>query len=256
MRAAGIIVAIAIFGLAVSGAPARNDPPSITRGDGLVFRYYTGAGYRFQPLLSFGNLNAVVSTGDVVGTRRLARAVLARATRSGDALYWSYDFAFGGGAPGWTSGFTQAVAAQALARTAVLLRDPSYAKAAAAAFRGLRRDLLMPLGGGLWIREYSFTHQAILNAQLESVLAVESYARIAKTAAASHVASQLELAARTLLPQFDVGCWGRYELGGAAADLHYETYHVDLLRRLALRHREPVWRATYLRWLACLPKET
>jgi hypothetical protein len=256
MRTAGIIVALALSGLAVSGAQARNDTPNLTRGNGLVYRYYAGAGYRLQPLLSFGNLNAVVSARDVVATRRLAGALLARATREGNALYWSYDFAFGGSGPGWRSGFTQAVAAQALARTAVLLRDPSWSRAAAAAFRGLQRDLLMPLGGGLWIREYSFTHQAILNAQLESVLAVESYARIAKTAATSRVASQLELAARTLLPQFDVGCWGRYELGGAAADLHYETYHVDLLRRLALQHREPIWRATYLRWLACLPKES
>jgi hypothetical protein len=253
MRKAGIIVALALSGLAVSGAQARNDAPNITRGNGLVFRYYAGAGYRLQPLLSFGNLNTAVSTGDVIRTRRLARALLARATRTGDALYWPYDFAFGGGAPGWRSGFTQAVAAQALARTALLLRDPSYASDAAAAFRGLRRDLLMPLGGGLWIREYSFTDQAILNAQLESVLALESYARIAKTVAAKRVASQLELAARTLLPQFNVGCWGRYELGGAAADAHYETYHVDLLRRMALRHRsEPIWRTTYLRWRACL----
>src|SRR5581483_5747563 len=202
MRTAGIIVALALSGLAVSGAQARNDAPTITQGNGLVFRYYAGAGYRFQPLLSFGNLNAVVSTRDVVATRRLATALLARSTRVGDALYWRYDFSFGGSAPGWTSGFTQAVAAQALARTAVLLRDPSYARAAAAAFRALRRDLVMPLGGGLWIREYSFTHQAILNAQLESVLAVESYARIAKTRVALRVANELEHAARTLLPQF------------------------------------------------------
>ena len=257
MRTAGIIVALALSGLAVSGAQARNDTPNITRGNGLVFRYYAGAGYRFQPLLSFGNLNAAVSTGDVVATRRLAGALLSRATRSGDALYWPYDFAFGGGAPGWTSGFTQAIAAQALARTALLLRDPAYAKDAAAAFRGLRRALLMPIDGGLWIREYSFTHQVILNSQLESVHALESYARIAKTAEATRVASQLERAARTLLPQFDVGCWGRYELGGPAADTHYETYHVDLLRRMALRHRsEPIWHATYLRWRACLPKES
>jgi hypothetical protein len=111
----------------------------------------------------------------------------------------------------------------------------------------------MPLGGGSWIREYSFTQQAILNAQLESILAIDSYAGIAKTAAARRVAADLEAAARTLLPRFDMGCWGRYQLGGAAADLHYQTYHVDLLRRLAARCTEPIWRETYLRWSRCLP---
>ena len=173
--------------------------------------------------------------------------------RRGDALYWEYDFPFGGGAPGWTSGFTQAVAAQALMRTAVLVGDISDAAAADAAFRGLRRTLLMPMAGGAWIREYSFTGQVILNAQLESILAVESYARITRSAVAAQVAADLERAARRLLPRFDIGCWGRYELGGGAADLHYQTYHVDLLRRLAVRHAEPIWRATYLRWSRCLP---
>jgi D-glucuronyl C5-epimerase-like protein len=254
MRTPATLIAIAVFTLAPASAQAR-DVPASARGTGIVYRYYAGAGYRFQPLLSFGNLNAAVSAHDVSATRRLARALLARAVHRGDALYWPYDFAFGGGSPGWTSGFTQAVAAQALARTAVLLREPSYRRAAAAAYRALGGGLLMPLGGGLWIREYSFTHEAILNAQLESLLALESYARAAGSAPAAKLALRLEQATRTLLPQFDVGCWGRYELGGAAADLHYQTYHVDLLRRMALRHPEPIWRTTYLRWRACLPKE-
>lgn len=248
-----ILIAVAVFVLAAAAAQAR-DVPASTHGTGVVYRYYAGAGYRFQPLLSFGNLNAAVSARDIPATRRLAQALLGHAVRRGNALYWPYDFAFGGGAPGWTSGFTQAVAAQALARTAVLLRDPSYTRAAAAAYRALQGGLLMPLGGGTWIREYSFTHEAILNAQLESLLALESYARVAKSAPAAALAARLERATRTLLPQFDVGCWGRYELGGGAADLHYETYHVDLLRRMAVRHPEPIWRTTYLRWQSCLPK--
>ena len=36
----------------------------------------------------------------------------------------------------------------------------------------------------------------------------------------------LEVAVKALLPRFDLGCWSRYELGGAAADLHYHTYHL------------------------------
>jgi hypothetical protein len=251
MRTGAIIFVIALFGFAA--AASAGDLQRSAGADGIVYRYYAPYGYRLQPLLSFGKLNAYVSAHDAPAARRLASALLVRGKRRGDALYWAYDFPFGGGAPGWTSGFTQAVAAQALARASVLLGDRSYAAAAAAAFRGLQQTLLMPLGGGSWIREYSFTDQAILNAQLESILAIESYARIAKTAPARRVAADLETAARTLLPRFELGCWGRYQLGGSAADVHYQTYHVDLLRRLAARHTEPIWRATYLRWRRCLP---
>ena len=252
MRTRAIIFIVAAFGIAVATAGAGTAPRN-ERADGIVFRYYPSSGYRFQPLLSFGKLNVLVSAHRAPAARRLADALRARGVRRGDALYWEYDFPFDGGAPGWTSGFTQAVAAQALARTAVLVGDLADAAAANAAFRGLQATLLMPMAGGSWIREYSFTHQVILNAQLESILAAESYARIAGTATAARVAADLERAARRLLPRFDIGCWGRYQLGGGAADLHYQTYHVDLLRRLAATHTEPIWRATYLRWSRCLP---
>jgi D-glucuronyl C5-epimerase C-terminus len=219
----------------------------------LVFRYYARLGYRFQPLLSFAALNRTVSHRWAGAARRLATALLARAVRSGDALYWEYAFSYQGGPVRWRSGFAQAVAAQALARAGVMLGDPFLAAAAAASFRGLRRTLLMPLGGGSWIREYGFTHQVILNAQLQSIISVESYAVIAKSAAARRVASNLVVAARRLLPRFDMGCWSRYELGGAAASLHYHAYHVELLRRLAATHPAPIWRKMYVRWSRCLP---
>jgi hypothetical protein len=252
MCTGAIIFIVAAFGIAVATAGAVSVPRN-ERADGMVFRYYAASGNRFQPLLSFGKLNS--SSRHIVLGRRggsqppCVREACAAATRcTGSTTSRS-----AAARPGWTSGFTQAVAAQALARTAVLVGDLGDASAAEAAFRGLRKTLLMPMAGGSWIREYSFTHQAILNAQLESILAVESYARIAGTATAARVAADLERAALRLLPRFDVGCWGRYQLGGAAADLHYQTYHVDLLRRLAARHAEPIWRTTYLRWSRCLP---
>jgi hypothetical protein len=252
MRVTVARLAVMLALCAAASAWAGSARADVRDGDGLVFRYYAGAGLRFQPLLSFGKLDAAVGRRDRTHARRLVGALLARGVRDGDALYWPYDFSFGGGPPTWTSGFTQAVAANALARAGVLLGDDTLRVAAERAFRGLQRTLLMPVGGGLWVREYSYTGQVILNAQLESVLAVESYASIAKTPAATRVALSLERAARTLLPQFDLGCWGRYQLGGAAADLHYEAYHVDLLRRLAATHREPIWRRTYERWRRCL----
>jgi hypothetical protein len=252
MRTSTALFAIALT-LAVTGSASAAMPRGTRDHGGLVYRYYAGAGYRFQPLLSFANLGNAVSRRDASSARRLARALLARGVRIGGALYWPYDFSFGGGPSSWTSGFTQAVAANALARAGVLLRDGSLETAAARAFAGLRRTLLLPMaGGGLWIREYSYTGQVILNAQLESVLELDSYAAIARTASARMVARVLERTSARLLPQFDLGCWGRYQLGGAAADTHYEAYHVDLLRRLAAAHRDPIWRDTYLRWRRCV----
>ena len=222
-------------------------------GHGLVFQHYPGVGYRFQPLLSFAALNMKVSHRRPGAARRLAAALLARAVRGGDALYWQYDFSYHGGPVPWRSGFAQAVAAQALARAGVLLRDPLLGAAADAAFRGLRRTLLMRLAGGSWIREYGFTQQVILNAQLQSIISLESYAAIVKSAAARRIANDLIVATKRLLPRFDLGCWARYQLGGPAASLSYQLYHVELLRRLAATHAEPVWRTTYERWRRCLP---
>jgi hypothetical protein len=222
-------------------------------GSGLVYQHYAGLGYRVQPLSSFVALNDHVSYRRRGATRRLAATLLGRAVRAGDALYWHYDFPYHGSPVPWTSGFAQAVAAQALARAGALLRDPLLGAAAAAAFRGLRRGLLIPIAGGSWIREYSFTRQVILNAQLQSIISLESYAEVAKNAAARRVARDLLVATRRLLPRFDLGCWGLYQLGGSPATVGYQTYHVGLLRQLARRHAEPIWRNTYRRWRRCLP---
>jgi PKD repeat protein len=229
---------------------AATAPPS---GDGLVFRDY-GVGAQFQPLLSFAALNNDVLQLQCGAVRRLASALLARAVRDGDAAYWEYGFSFAGGPVPWRSGFAQAVAAQALARAGVMLRDPALTAAAAASFRGLRRTLLIGIAGGYWIREYGFTGQVILNSQLQSILSLQSYGAIAESAAARRLADELARATQRLLPQFELGCWARYQLGGGAASLHYQTYHVELLRRLAAVRPEPIWRRTYLRWRRCLPR--
>ena len=152
---------------------ARDGPGS---GDGLV---YYGGGSQFQPLLSFAALNNLVLQLRCGAVRRLASALLARAVRSGDAAYWEYNFPFEGSPVPWRSGFAQVVAAQALARAGVMLRDPALTAAAAASFRGLRPSLLIGIAGGYWVREYGFTGQVILNAQLQSIISLQSYATIA-----------------------------------------------------------------------------
>lgn len=245
---AAALVAVAVA-LAASPSSAAADTPRDR--DGLVYRHVPGVGERFHPLMSFAELNRAVSLRRTEEARRMARALVARGVTEDRGLVWEYDFAFGGGAAGWRSGFVQAVAAQALARAGVLLADPALRLAADAAFRGLRRSLLMRLGGGVWVLEYGFTRQAILNAQLQSAVSLDTYARIAGTAAARRTTEALFAAARRLLPQFDLGCRSRYQLGGGAATAHYHAYHVQLLARIAAMRREPIWRATRDRWKPC-----
>jgi hypothetical protein len=218
---------------------------------GLVFRYYPGSGWQFQPLLSFEHLNNLVTAGQTSAAHRLVQALLARGRRQGAALYWLYDFPYGGPVP-WSSGFVQAIAAQSLARASRLLGQPALLKPAAAALVGLRRGLLLHVGGGLWIREYGFTQQVILNSQLQSLLSLHSYANLVATPQAARLVQSLYRATVRLLPRFDLGCHSLYQLRGPVADQHYQDYHVALLNRLAgVYPDEPLFRRLYLRWRRC-----
>ena len=252
-RVRGVVAASALVAaLGLAGATAADAAgPDIHDGDGLVYRWYPPYGFRFQPLASFAELSRVVSAHDEGAARRLALALIRRGVRGRVGLYWQYDFPFGGPVP-WRSGFVQAVAAQALVRTYVLLGDGVFFNAASEAFAGLRSTLLMPLGGGLWVREYSFSDEAILNAQLESLRSLEIYAKIVDTSAALRLAASFYRATRTMLPSFDLGCRSRYSLASGPATPHYQAYHVDLLRRLSLAFpTDPIWRTMYLRWRPC-----
>ncbi len=61
--------------LARSGAELRD----VRARSGLVYRRYGDSGYQFQPLASFGRVNAAMDAGERARARTLARALLARA---------------------------------------------------------------------------------------------------------------------------------------------------------------------------------
>jgi D-glucuronyl C5-epimerase C-terminus/PASTA domain len=233
-------------------APAAGTASDRQSASGVVFRYYPGSGWQFQPLLSFEHLNSLVTAGQARAAQRLVQALLARGERQGAAIYWRYDFPFAGGPVPWSSGFVQAIAAQALARASRLLEQPALLRPAQAALRGLRQGLLLRVGGGLWIREYGFTRQVILNSQLQSLLSLRSYAGLVATPDADRLVQSLYRATVRLLPRFDLGCHSLYQLGGPVADRHYQDYHVALLKRLAGQYpEEPLFRRLYLRWRPC-----
>jgi hypothetical protein len=226
------------------GASARKD---IKDGDGIVYRSFENHGYQFHPIAAFAHLNTLARRGKREAVARLAPALVERGVRSRGALVWEYYFPFGGPAR-WSSGFAQAIAAQALARSGKLLGDDDLLAQAHAAYEGIADGLYLEPGGGLWIREYGFSDMAVLNADLQSLISLGEYVRISGDTAAKTTLARLDSTARSLLPQFDTGCWSLYSLGGSPASLHYHTYHVDLLQQLAAETGDPFWKQTEDRW--------
>ena len=233
---------------------AAHDPPKV-RGDVLgpdlvLYRYFPGHGLQFHPLGVFGALNAHLVAGRLDEARRLADALAARAISGSGGSVWEYSFAYGGGRPPWTSGMAQAVAAQALARASERLGEPSYLALARRAAAPVLAKLTRQLPAGPWVRLYSFSDAVILNAQLQTAVALQDYADIAHDDRAAALADGLRRSAAAMLPRFETGYWSRYSLGGAESPLEYHDYVVYLLDRLAGQTDDAFWSDALARFRA------
>jgi hypothetical protein len=149
-------------------------------------------------------------------------------------LYWEYPFGMYGARPRWTSGLTQAVAAQALARTGLTTE-------AQRAFAAIPPKLLLMLPEGPWVRLYSFSNTVVLNAQLQTLLSLHQYAALTHDPRARKLTGELVRSSRLLLPRFDTGWWSRYDLSGGNAPIDYHRYVTTLLWKLAHTFGGGVW---------------
>jgi D-glucuronyl C5-epimerase C-terminus len=220
-----------------------------TDDDGVVYRWFPNLGFEFHPLASFGALNSAAAAQDSEKTKVLADALVARAIPRDSRLIWEYQFKFGIGRPPWASGLAQAVAAQALARSAALLDDAAIGAAAVRAFASVS-PLTTKLSSGPWIRLYGFNSEIVLNAQLQAVLSLFEYAQSTEDAKAGALVQQLSSTAQKLFPRFDTGDWSLYELGGGYASKSYEKFVTDLLQKLAAKTGDPFWVTTSQRFHA------
>jgi D-glucuronyl C5-epimerase-like protein len=234
--------ALALFGqlranddyFAQHGPPQGGTGTDITDADGIVYRYFAGRCFEFHPLANFSALNARIAQRDAAGTERLADALAARGVpRASGGSVWEYYFPFGGRSP-WVSGMAQAVAAQAFARAASLVTDQStgFMQEATRAFRAVPR-LTTKVSAGPWIRLYSFSKNPVLNAQLQTVLSLETYANATSDTAASTLAARMKQAAAATVGRFDTGYWTNYSLAGNPSPLSYQKFVVQLLQKLA-----------------------
>ena len=215
-------------------APA--DKTDIVDDDGLVYRYFAGRCLEFHPLANMGALNARIATGDIDGTRALADALIARGVyQRGGGIGFEYLFGFDGGRAPWLSGMAQAVAAQAFSRAAGLVpeRATAYLSEAQSAYRLIPRHLLTEVAAGPWIRLYAFNAVPVLNAQLQAVLSLQSYATAAHDSGAGALAKRMQNAAAAMLPRFDTGYWTYYSLAGDPSPLDYQQFVASLLKKLA-----------------------
>ena len=208
----------------------------ITDEDGIVYRYFAGRCFEFHPLANFGALNARVAAGDIEGSQRLADALVARGVyQHSGGIAWEYTFPFAGGRAPWLSGMAQAVAAQALSRAAGLIpsETASLMGKARAAYQAIPGRLLTSVAAGPWIRLYSFTSLPVLNAQLQAVISLQTYAVTASDNDAAALAARMQRAAAVTLPRFDTGYWSYYALPHDPSPLDYHEYVVQLLKKLA-----------------------
>jgi D-glucuronyl C5-epimerase C-terminus len=212
----------------------------VSDADGVVYRWFPDKGLEFHPLASFSALLNVAAAQNVDATRTLAGALLARAIPRGRRLIWEYAFPYGIGRPPWASGMAEALAAQALARAGALLGDPTLTAAAARAYDAVPW-LLLTTPAGPWIRLYGFSHEIVLNAQLQAIVSLNDYGKTSGNPDATALAQRLDTAARTMLHRFDTGDWSLYELRGAHASLSYEQYVTELLGKLASQTGDPFW---------------
>jgi hypothetical protein len=209
--------------------------------EGVVYRAFPGHGLQFHPLANFAKLNSYLGANRLDEAGLLGLALVARAVPRADSLSWEYGFPFGSGRAPWVSGMAQAVAAQAFARAQAKLGDPGFAAAARKAFRSIPGKLVRPLPEGPFVRLYSFSDLAVLNAHLQAVVSVEDYALLLEDPAGLELAGQLRSSAAALLPKFDTGAWTLYALGANESTLDYQRYVVSLLKRIGARNKDPFW---------------
>ena len=224
--------------------PAETD---VVGRDGIIYRVGWGYGLQFHPLANAIAINLHLYGNRYQRAAALASALAARAVPTRRGAVWEYYFPYAGGAPPWTSGMAQAIGAQAFARMGVRIPAPDLLAVARRAYRAIPGRLVREFAGGPWVRLYSFSRLVVLNAQLQSVLSLRDFGRIANEPGAIALAERLEATARAELSRFDTGYWTNYS-PGREAPLRYHLYHGDLTKWLAQRFRSDAWASAHARF--------
>jgi D-glucuronyl C5-epimerase C-terminus len=225
-------------------------------GSRLVWQYYRGQGLAIQPLANWGKANSLANARRRSRLRRLLGELVPLVSYRGGSPTWEYYFAFGRGAPPWTSAMSQGTAIQALGRAAALLEDASYRELAASALGlfeqappvGVRLDT----ASGAHYLLYSFAPDLrVLNGFLQSVIGLHDFAQASADPRAQALFTAGDAEARADVPRYDTGAWSLYSLE-RESDLAYHRLVRTFLGRLCERTGAAVYCETSQRFTGYL----
>jgi hypothetical protein len=207
----------------------------------VIFQYFPGEGLQLHPLANFGQANGFWYARRNGDLRSLLNDLLALRVNRGGFPTWEYYFFFGGGSPPWMSAMAQATAMQALTRASARLSDPYLLEVARRARRAFERRTPVGVrarhGSRVWYPLYSFAPRLnILNAMLQAVNGLRTYAEYAKDRRAMRLFRAGDRTARAVIRSYDTGAWSLYNRPfgqlGPEANLNYHILNRDFSRNL------------------------
>ncbi len=218
--------------------------------------YGADYGTRFNPLIACQWALERVLPHDTAAFVDLVRRIRRQLPPD---LYWRYDFALPdyGFPEGWTSAFTQALLAEALARAGTYSGDTSLLQDAHRALQPLAHEVAsggtaLPLPDtGTWFLEYAWPpgpYPRVLNGMIWVLLSLHTLQTLMGDSLAFQLFQQGEAALRRCLPLYDLKGWSTYDLLGHPASETYQGMHVRLLGRMADLTGDATYRKWQRRW--------
>lgn len=219
-------------------------------GSQLVWEHYPGQGIQLQVLGSFGKADGLYTAGpsEYPAMEQLLSEIIPLAARRGGGLTWEYYFPFDGGSPPWTSAMSQATGLEALSRADAATGDGRYLQVAR---RALPIFSVAPPKGvaartrrGLRFIQYTFKPRAsIINADLQTLIGLYSYAQASGDPTAAQLFSEGNAEALAEVPHFDTGAWSLYR-PGVEDDLGYHELVTGFLQQLCTWTGAPTYCTT------------
>jgi hypothetical protein len=215
-------------------------------GSELEWEYYPGQGIQLQVLGSFGAANGMWQGGQTTQLTQLLSELIPLASGRAGGLTWEYDFTWEGGAPPWTSAMSQATALQALSHAYQATHNAYYLTIAAQALKVFtkttaHRGVMVRTPRGVRFVQYSFTPQtSILNAFLQSLIGLETYAQVSGSAEAEQLFAEGNAEALWEVPRFNTGAWSLYQ-PGEEDDLSYHELVTSFLQKLCTLTKASVY---------------
>lgn len=239
------------------------------RTPGLVWFYYSGTGFYFQPVTTVQRLLPLLSAPNVSTDTLVA---------TGDALWrytvwhegeskrfprWEYLFPwYASGAvwlrPPWESGMAQGSVMELFTELYRRTGDVLWKNRASDVFRSFQVSMdaggarLPDTSAGYWWEEY---HPRVMvwNGSVKALITLGDFAQTMGDTLALRMYSRGLDALKYYTPRYDLGYWTYYSLTGYLATRGYHAYHVELLDALYTQNGDIWFKDLADRWRAYVP---